>query len=74
MTTKAPSISLRAGGLAAVEVDERHQDQVDAFVVRNRDALNESIHASRDEMRKGITATRTIDQIISDGHKRNIAG
>lgn len=58
----------------AVEADERHQGDVDAFIARNRDELNASIRRSREEMGRGVQSTRTIDEIISHGRKRHSAG
>lgn len=54
----------------AVEADERHQADVDAFIGRNRDQLNASIRHSRQDLEKGVKSVRTIDDIISDGRKR----
>ena len=64
-TAKRSSIPL------PIEADERHQDQVDGFIARNRDALNDSIRRSRKEVEKDIYSTRSIDDIISDGRRRN---
>ena len=58
----------------AIEADERHQDDVDSFVVRNRDELNASIARARDEVSKGVQSSRTIAEIISDGRKRHGEG
>ena len=44
--------------------------QIDAFVARNRDALNESIAQSRAEVAQGIYSKRTVAEIIADGRKR----
>ncbi len=54
-----------------VEADERYQGEVDAFIERNRDALNESIERSREEFKKGVVSTRTIGDIIADGRRRH---
>ncbi|HVY33530.1 MAG TPA: hypothetical protein VG960_03830 [Caulobacteraceae bacterium] len=74
MTVKATIPITPRAPVPAVEVDERHQTDVDAFIVRNRDQLNASINASRQEVGKGIQSTRTIDDIISDGRRRHNAG
>jgi hypothetical protein len=54
-----------------VEDDERHTHDVDEFVSRNRDALDESITRSRKEVASGKVSTKTIDDIVSEGRKRN---
>ena len=54
--------------------DERHQDDVDQVIARNRDPLNASIRRGREEIGRGVQASRTIDDIISDGRKRHGAG
>jgi hypothetical protein len=59
--------------MPAVDVDERHQDEVDAFIARNRGALNTSLRRSREEVGKGVKARRTITDIIVDGRKRHDA-
>ena len=58
------------GGAPAIEADERYIDEVDAFISRNREALNASIQRSREEVGQGVQATRSIDDIIADGRKR----
>lgn len=55
----------------AVDPDAAHVADVDSFIARNRDDLNESIRRSRREVGEGIHASRTIDDIISDGRKRH---
>lgn len=74
MTTKATKAMPKRAAMPAVEVDERHQGDVDTFVERNRDELNASIGRSREEVRRGIKSTRTIGHIIEDGRKRYSAG
>jgi hypothetical protein len=54
----------------AVEDDERHRDEVDAFITRNRDALNASIRLGRKQLAEGNVSSRTIDDIIAEGHKK----
>lgn len=54
-----------------VEADELAQGALDDFVVRNRDALNESIARSRAEVTEGVEASRTIDEIVRDGRRRH---
>ena len=54
-----------------IEADERHEDQVDGFIARNRDALNESIRQSRKELIKGVHSPRTVDQIVAEGRSRH---
>ena len=50
--------------------DELHQADVDAFVDRNREALEESIAVSRAEVAQGIYSKRSVDDIIAVGMKR----
>ncbi len=54
-----------------IEADERDRDQVDAFVARNREALNRSIRVARREAEEGQLSERTIDDIVADGRKRH---
>jgi hypothetical protein len=55
----------------AVEDDERYTDQVDAFVARNRDALNDFIREARKQVAAGKISTKSIDEIIADGRRRH---
>lgn len=54
-----------------VEDDERYRDQVDDYIARNRDALNESIQKSRREIAAGKSSTKTISKIIAEGRRRH---
>ena len=74
MTMKATKPVPSPAATPAVEADERHQGDVDAFIARNREALNASIRRSRAEVGKGIQSSRTIDEIIADGRKRHSIG
>ena len=62
--------------LSGLEIgaDERHQEDVGRAIDRNRDALNVSIRRSRDEIERGVWASRTIGDIIADGRNRHGAG
>jgi hypothetical protein len=55
----------------AIESDELHQPEIDAFIARNRDALNESVSQSLDELARGVKSDRTIQDIIADGLRRH---
>jgi hypothetical protein len=55
----------------AVEADQRRQDQVDAFLARNRDVLNEDLRRSRAEVANGEHSPRSLDEIIAEGRRRN---
>ncbi len=68
MTIK-PKMDGSVRPLPAVEDDERHRDEVDAFITRNRDALNASIRRGRKEVAEGKTSPRTIDDIIAEDRK-----
>ncbi len=54
-----------------IEADERDRDEVDAFISRNREALNESIRLSRQEAVEKRGGARTIEDIIADGRRRH---
>jgi len=71
MATKAHKSFEPAPPTLDVGADERHQDDVDKVIARNRDALNASIRKGREEMAGGAQATRTINDIIADGRKRH---
>ena len=60
-----------ARAMPAIEDDERHREQVDDFVTRNRDALNDSIRRSRRELARGEPSSKTIGDIIAEGRKRS---
>jgi predicted RNase H-like nuclease (RuvC/YqgF family) len=55
----------------AVEDDERHTVDVDDFVSRNRDALNQSIHEARQDVAAGKVSKKTIDDIVAEGRSRH---
>ncbi len=57
-----------------VEDDERHSDQVDDYIARNRDALNASISKSRKELAEGKVSTKSIDDIIAEGRRKHVKG
>jgi hypothetical protein len=54
-----------------IESDERDRDQVDAFVARNREAIDASIRQSRQELAEGKVSKRTVDDIIAEGRGRH---
>lgn len=56
---------------SAVDPDGSRSADVDDFIARNRDELNESIRRSRREVGEGVQASRTIGDIVSDGRKRH---
>jgi predicted RNase H-like nuclease (RuvC/YqgF family) len=60
-----------AGAPLSVEDDERHSDQVDDYISRNRDALNESIRKSRKELAEGKVSKKSISDIIAEGRRRH---
>ena len=64
-------LKTKVGSQIAVEDDERHCDLVDDFVARNRDALNASIRKGRKELAAGKVSTKSIDEIIAEGRRRN---
>ena len=74
MAMKAISPTPTPGAMPPVEADERHKDDVDAFIARNREALNASIRRSRAEVGKALQASRTIDEIIAVGRRRHSGG
>ena len=56
--------------VSSVVNNRMHRRQIDAFVARNHEALNESIAQSRAEVTQGIYSKRTVAEIIADGRKR----
>ncbi len=58
----------------SVEDDERHGDQVDGYIARNRDALNASISKSRKELADGKVSAKSIDDIIAEGRRKHGKG
>jgi hypothetical protein len=60
-----------AAPLPPVEDDERHADETDAFITRNRDALNDSLRRSRKEIADGKVSKKTVGEIISEGRARH---
>ncbi len=71
MATEAAHPSLDLVASLAIESDELHQPEIDAFIARNRDVLNESIRQSLDELERGIVSERTIQDIIAARKDRN---
>lgn len=51
---------------SSVEGDQ----QIDRFIARNREALNEALRRSRAEVSSGMISKRTVEQIIADGRRR----
>jgi len=54
----------------ALETDELHRPEIDAFVARNRETLNESIRRSLDGRERGGVSRLTIQDIIANGQRR----
>jgi hypothetical protein len=69
MTSKARAAS-SADADVAIEDDERHIDQVDDFISRNSDVLNESIRRSRSEVAAGRSSRKSISKMIAEGNAR----
>ncbi len=69
MVTKPTNAKISAS--LSVEDDERHSDQVDSFIARNRDALNASIRKGRKELAEGKTSSKSIDDIVAEGRRRH---
>jgi antitoxin ParD1/3/4 len=67
-TSKRPPAPVSAS--LPIEDDERHRYQVDGYVARNRDALNESIRRTRQEFAEGKISAKSFDDIIAEGRKR----
>jgi len=55
----------------AIESDELHQPEIDAFIARNRDVLNESIRRALDERERGIVSKLSIQDLIADSLRRH---
>jgi hypothetical protein len=53
-----------------LEDDERYGAQTDAFIARNREALNRSLRGARREVAEGTISTKGIDTIIAEGKAR----
>jgi len=73
MSTKAPKPTPSRIAIPAIEADELHQPEIDAFIARNRDVLNESLQRSYEEIARGEHDTRTIEQIVTEGKQRHRA-
>ncbi len=71
MATKATKPNRTTFAAPSIEADELHQPEIDAFIARNRDVLNESLQRSYDEIARGEFDTRTISQIIAAGKQRH---
>lgn len=68
---RSPQHKTAAHPIVPIEDDERHAVDVDDFIARNRDALNESIRQSRKQVSKGKVSRKTIDELIAEGRARN---
>ena len=71
MATKPTHATPMGAAMPAVGADELHQADVDAFIARNRDVLNESIRISRAEVARGIHSKRAVADIVAAGMKRH---
>jgi hypothetical protein len=54
-----------------VEDDERYLAEVNDYITRNRESLNESIRRSRKELAEGKYSKQSIEEIIAKGHRRH---
>jgi hypothetical protein len=70
-TKSSKRLSAPAAASFPIEDDERHRDQVDGYVARNRNALNESIRRARQEFAEGKVSTKSFSDIIAEGRKRH---
>jgi predicted RNase H-like nuclease (RuvC/YqgF family) len=68
---KASRTAVVTRAVPAIEDDERHREAVDDFVTRNRDALNNSIRRSRQEVADGKYSRKSLGDIIAEGRKRH---
>ncbi len=57
-------------GLPAID-DVEGYAEIEAYVARNRDALNASIRKGRKELAEGKISTKSIDDIIAEGRRRH---
>lgn len=64
--TKLPDINLIAD---IVMEDEAHRDEIDAFIERNRDALNASLAVAYEDIKQGRCRTLTLADIIASGKR-----
>jgi hypothetical protein len=55
---------------AAVEADERNQGELDSFIAKNRDALNESLERCYAELAEDDLSERSMRDVIEDGKRR----
>lgn len=67
---KKPTAAKSSAPDVAIEDDERHSGNVDAYIARNRTALNASIKKSRAEIAKGKASMKSIDDIVTEGRAR----
>ena len=66
---------LTVGSLLAptlpIETDERDRPLVDAFIARNRAALDAALKEANRQVEAGESIDCSIDEIIAEGRKRN---
>ena len=60
-----PTLIGYSSGMEKSLTDEA-EDQVDAFVARNREAIEASILQGRKDLAEGKVSTRTIDEIVAE--------
>ncbi len=53
-----------------VEDDERHTAEVDAYIRRNRKALNLSLREARKAVTKGEVSKKDLAAIVAEGRSR----
>jgi hypothetical protein len=54
-----------------IEDDERHGNDIDAFIARNREVLSVSLRRARREVAEGKTSAKNIDTVIAEGRSRH---
>jgi antitoxin ParD1/3/4 len=52
---------------------ELSEADIDAWIERNREALNASLQVARDQLARGEVDTRTFEEIIAEGKRRHLA-
>ena len=53
-----------------VEDDERHSDEVDAYIKRNRKTLNRSLREARKAVARGEVSKKDFGAIVAEGRAR----
>jgi hypothetical protein len=67
---KTKNISTDIHLIADLNMDEEaHRDEIDAFITRNREALNAALAVAYNDIKRGRCRTLSINEILTAGER-----